>query len=68
MLFALLICHKIPIAGVWQLKRPKAEYVPVLGSTPSIPTQQVELPKGSVAYTIPGSETERTVYNSSTQF
>ena len=47
-LFTFLIRHKIPIIRVWRLKRPRAEYVPVLGSTPSIPNQSVEVPKGSV--------------------
>jgi len=47
MLFALFIRHKIPIVEVRRLKRPRAEYVPVLGSKPSIPNQPVEVPEGS---------------------
>ena len=48
MLSALIIHHKTPPIRVRPLKGSRAKYVPVLGSTPSIPYLSVEVPNGSV--------------------
>jgi len=55
MVFAPLIHHKTPTIGVWPLKRLRAEYMPVLGSTPSIPNLSVEVPENSTDSIIPYS-------------
>jgi len=47
-LFAFLICHKIPITRVRRLKRPRTDYVPVLGLTPSVAPPVGKVPEGPI--------------------